>query len=72
VCFPEERIGVEEAETMENKVELGEVVGFIGIHFMGKIYFQDIANLEEQLHITTTKTKFLIQIKKIMQHDLMI
>jgi hypothetical protein len=37
VCFPEERIGVEEAETMENKVELGEVVGFIRIHFMGKI-----------------------------------
>jgi hypothetical protein len=31
VCFPEEKIGAEEAETMENKVELGEVVGFIGI-----------------------------------------
>lgn len=37
VCFLAERIGAEEAETMENKVELGEVVGFIGIHFMGKI-----------------------------------
>ncbi len=37
VCIPEEIIRAEEAETMENKVELGEVVGFIGINFMGKI-----------------------------------